>query len=418
MTETAGRGQPVTLFFSDIEGSTGLVHRMGAEGYAAVLTQHRIVLRQEIVSAGGEVVECRADEFFAAFAHPREAVAAAVAGQLALAAQKWPEDASVRVRMGLNAGVPTVSEGVYLGLDVNRTARICSAGHGGQVLVSETIRQALSVDAEFRDLGEYALAGLPRPERIFQLVTADGNVRFPPLRASAISDHRRRGLYRRRPEEPAVGEIAWQVRSHVPEVRADVRRSVAQLGSRLFTGQRAVERADRFLIRIDHERLGKRLADQRQMAAFVPTAEREAQAIHAQITAVTDAVTTRSTLVDYAAEAPTLLSNPTLVTRSQLDALRDRIFTATTALDEAITKAAAAVDPLSFKLSRTRSRGVYRSGQRYLVPYKDELGADRVRDFATRSEAHDFRQSILITQANIGRYRSGHDFLPPGTPHQ
>jgi class 3 adenylate cyclase len=233
VTEIASRGQPVTLFFSDIEGSTGLVHRLGAEAYAAVLARHRRVLTQEIVSAGGEVVECRADEFFAAFAHPREAVAAAVAGQLALAAQKWPEDGSVRVRMGLNAGVPTVSEGVYLGLDVNRTARICSAGHGGQVLVSETVREALSVDAEFRDLGQYALPGLPRPERIFQLVTADGDGRFPPLRASAITDQRRRGLWRRRPDEPALGEIAWQVRSHLAEVPADIRSSIGHLGSRL-----------------------------------------------------------------------------------------------------------------------------------------------------------------------------------------
>jgi class 3 adenylate cyclase len=401
----------VTLFFSDIEGSTGLVHQLGAEVYAAVLARHRRVLAGEIAAAGGEVVECRADEFFAVFADPREAVAAAVAGQQAVAAEKWPQDAAVRVRMGLNAGVPTVLEGAYVGVDVNRTARLCSAGHGGQVLVSRTVRDALSVDTEFRDLGEYALAGLPHAERIFQL----GGMRFPRLRASATTDHARRAPWRRRTNQPALGDIAWQVRSHVADVPPDVRSAVGQLGSRLFTGQRAIEQADGFLTRIDHARLAKRLADQRQMAAFVPTAERGAQAIQAQTTAVADAVTTRRTLVDYAAEAPTLLHNPTIVTRPQLDALRDRIATATAALDDAITRAAAAVDPLSFKLSRTRTRGVYRSGNRYLVPYTDNLGAERVRDFATRSEAHDFRQATLIAHAHTQRHSSDLSRLPPGT---
>ena len=200
------------------------------------------------------------------------------------------------------------------------------------------------------------------------------------------------------------------------DVPPDVRSAVGQLGSRLFTGQRAIKQADGFLTRIDHARLAKRLSDQRQMAAFVPTAERGAQAIQAQITAVADAVTTRRTLVDYAAEAPTLLHNPTIATGPQLDVLSDRIATATAALDDAITKAAAAVDPLTFKLSRTRSRGVYRSGNRYLVPYSDNLGADRVRDFATRSEAHDFRQATLIGHAHTMRLSSDRDRLPPQAP--
>jgi class 3 adenylate cyclase len=160
----------VTLLFTDIEGSTQLVQQLG-EGYGAFLNDHRRLLRAAVGAAGGYEVDCRADELFAAFQRANDGVAAAVAVQRNLDTRSWPEGARVRLRIGLHTGEPVVEGGDYLGLDVNRAARICSAGHGGQILLSESTRAVVGEDAEFKDLGAHSLPGLPHPERIFQLLT-------------------------------------------------------------------------------------------------------------------------------------------------------------------------------------------------------------------------------------------------------
>lgn len=388
------RVESVTLLFSDIEGSTRLVRALGEEAYWAVLRRHRGVLRRVIASHGGEEVECRADEVFAVFRGAGEAVAAAVAGQRALAAERWPPGVSVRVRMGLNAGSPVVVEGGYVGLDVNRAARICAAGHGGQVLCSQTVRDALAGEAEFRDLGAYVLAGLPQPERVFQLVVS-GHEEFPPLRVAPTEDRGRRAPPRTRERgQASLEETAWQVRSALSGVPRHLRSAVGELGGALFTGQRAVERADHLLGRIDRRRLTKRHAQQREMAAFSDAAEREAASITVQIAAVEAVDRHRQALLDLTPEAITILHQPASAEHSQVEALRTRIAATIDALDDAVTKAAAVLDPLAFKLARTRSRGVYRSGDRYIVPYIDDLGADRVRAFATRAQARDFRNAL------------------------
>ena len=161
----------VTLFFTDIEGSTRLLHELG-ERYAEVLAEHRRLLREAFLRHGGIEVDTQGDAFFVAFARAGDAVAAAREAQDALA------EGSVRVRMGLHTGEPVVTEEGYVGADVHRAARIMGAGHGGQVLLSETTARLLDSSAELRDLGEHRLKDLSGPQRLYQLGDSD----FPPLR--------------------------------------------------------------------------------------------------------------------------------------------------------------------------------------------------------------------------------------------
>ena len=162
----------VTLLFTDIEGSTRLVQQLG-DGYAAALEQHRSAVRAALAAHAGEEIDCRGDEFSIAFGDPGEALAAAEAIQQA------PVD-GVRVRIGIHTGEPIRIDGGYVGLDVHRAARICAAGHGGQVLVSQATA-GLVPGVTLRDLGEHHLRGVDEPERLHQLGAAD----FPALRADA-----------------------------------------------------------------------------------------------------------------------------------------------------------------------------------------------------------------------------------------
>jgi DNA-binding NarL/FixJ family response regulator/class 3 adenylate cyclase len=174
------QGGDVTLLFTDIEDSTGLVRRLG-DGYIDVLERYRGVVRAAIAGVNGREIDCRADELFAAFDNPADAVDAAVEVQQELAGS------DVRVRMGIHTGRPTLVEGSYFGVDVHRAARICDAGHGGQILVSATTNGALDGPYEIRDLGEHELRGLPQPERILQLAVPGLPLDFPPLRVDRDS---------------------------------------------------------------------------------------------------------------------------------------------------------------------------------------------------------------------------------------
>jgi predicted ATPase/class 3 adenylate cyclase len=173
----------VTFLFTDIEGSTGLVQALGS-GYGAVLERHQELLR-EAFGAGVEV-GTEGDSFFVAFPSATDAVAAAAKGQLALAGEAWPEGHLVRVRMGLHTGQANRGGDGYVGFDVHRAARIAAAGHGGQVLVSESTRALVSRDlpegVTIRDLGPHRLKDLTVPERIFQLVVGGLDHDFPALR--------------------------------------------------------------------------------------------------------------------------------------------------------------------------------------------------------------------------------------------
>jgi YVTN family beta-propeller protein len=178
----------VTFLFTDIEGSTRLLKEL-RERYGELRGEHDRIIRAACGEAGGQEVDTQGDAFFVAFRRARDAVAAAVAAQRALVGYPWPDGGAVRVRMGIHTGEPTVGQDRYLGLGVHRAARICSAAHGGQVLLSNTTRDLveddLPSDVGLRDLGEHALKDIDRPERLFQL-TGEGLLSdFPPPRSAA-----------------------------------------------------------------------------------------------------------------------------------------------------------------------------------------------------------------------------------------
>jgi len=161
----------VTFVFTDIEDSTALMRRLG-DRYRDVLAEHRRIVR-ETFSEHGVEIDTQGDAFFFAFPRAREAVVAAVEVQRAHAARVWPDGAVVRVRIGLHTGEPAVHEEGYLGLDVVRAARICTAAHGGHVLLSETTRallgSSLPEGVSVFPLGERHLKGLEEPERVYEL---------------------------------------------------------------------------------------------------------------------------------------------------------------------------------------------------------------------------------------------------------
>src|SRR6266487_3709298 len=175
----------VTLLFTDIEGSTRLLQQLG-ERYASVLSECRDLLRTTFSEHHGYEVDTQGDAFFVAFTRARDAVSAAVAAQRTLASHRWPEGVTVRVRMGMHTGEPHLASEGYVGLDVHRAARIMSAGHGEQVLLSQTthdlVEHALPEDVSLVDLGAHRLKDLQHPSHLFQLVIAGLPAGFPPLK--------------------------------------------------------------------------------------------------------------------------------------------------------------------------------------------------------------------------------------------
>ena len=174
----------VTFLFTDIEGSTRLVNRL-RDGYARVMSEHQKLLRAAFGGHHGEEVDAQGDSMFWVFRGAREAIAAAADSQRRLAGHEWPEGAAVRVRMGIHTREPVIAEDRYVGLDVHRAARICDAGHGGQVLLSQTTHALLEGElpegVAIRELGEAHLKDLDRPERLHQLDVAGLDTSFPPL---------------------------------------------------------------------------------------------------------------------------------------------------------------------------------------------------------------------------------------------
>jgi YVTN family beta-propeller protein len=178
----------VTFLFTDIEGSTRLLKSLGAR-YAEVLEEHQRVLRAAFEEAGGREIDTQGDAFFVAFSRAKDAAAAALAAQSGLLAHEWPEGARVRVRMGLHTAEPLVGEERYVGLGVHRAARICAAGHGGQVLLSGAtqalVEDDLPAGARLLDLGHHRLKDFDRTEHIFQLVGDGLPTDFPALKTLA-----------------------------------------------------------------------------------------------------------------------------------------------------------------------------------------------------------------------------------------
>src|SRR2546425_313968 len=190
-TESAGT---VTFLFTDIEGSTRLLRQLGDRRYSEILAEHRKILRTAITASAGQEVDTEGDGFFVAFYAAKDAVRAALTAQEALQAHAWPAGAALRVRMGLHTGVPVAAESGYVGVGVHRASRISQAGHGGQVLLSQTTADMVEGDlpngVRLRALGEYRLKDMPHRERIFQLVAPGLHVTFPAIRALSMRSSR------------------------------------------------------------------------------------------------------------------------------------------------------------------------------------------------------------------------------------
>ena len=189
----------VTFLFTDIEGSTELLKRLG-DGYAELLADQKRILRAAAEERGGREIDNQGDSFFFAFQRANEALAAAVVAQRALAEHDWPEGVEVRVRMGLHTGEPTVGDERYVGIGVHRAARIGSAAHGGQVLLSSATRELVEEEKQgvvVRELGSYRLKDIDRPEHLYQLDIEGLQTDFPPIRAEKVAPPRpirRRGI--------------------------------------------------------------------------------------------------------------------------------------------------------------------------------------------------------------------------------
>jgi predicted ATPase/class 3 adenylate cyclase/DNA-binding CsgD family transcriptional regulator len=179
----------VTLLFTDIAGSTQLLLQLG-DRYEGVLTTCRQLLRTAFQQWNGYEVDTQGDAFFVVFARATDAVSAAVAAQRSCTSHSWPEGVEVRVRMGLHTGEPERSAEGYVGLDVHLTARLLSAAHGGQILLSRTTQELvehdLPEDVSLRDLGVYHLKDFHDPKRLFQVVIAGLPADFPPLRTRDV----------------------------------------------------------------------------------------------------------------------------------------------------------------------------------------------------------------------------------------
>jgi predicted ATPase/class 3 adenylate cyclase len=190
-TRGAAPAGTVTMLFTDIEGSSDGVRTLGTDKWEAVLERHTQIIRKALTRHGGFEVRSEGDAFFVVFTSPSEALAAAAEMQRGLTTTEWPHRAAVRVRMGIHTGEvrpASVASGVdYVGFEISRAARIAAAGHGGQVLVSDTteslVRDLLAPGLTLRELGEHRFKDLARPQRLYQLVIDGLPDNFPPLRS-------------------------------------------------------------------------------------------------------------------------------------------------------------------------------------------------------------------------------------------
>jgi class 3 adenylate cyclase len=210
----------VTFVFSDIEGSTGLLKRLG-EGYTELIADHRRIVRDTFGQHEGVQIDAQGDSLFFAFARARDAVAAAVEVQRAHVEHEWPGGEPVRVRMGLHTGEPAIGEEGYFGVDVVRAARLSAIGAGGSVLLSETTRallgSSLPEGVSVHPAGERRLKDIDEPERVFELAIEGVEVTQRPapvetLPADAL-DRRAEELARRMTERINEGVLESLERS-------------------------------------------------------------------------------------------------------------------------------------------------------------------------------------------------------------
>ena len=177
----------LTFLFTDIEGSTALIQRVGEATYAQILADHHRIIRAALSGHDGTEIDTQGDSFFAVFASPRACVAAVAEIQLSLDVHPWPAEQHVRVRIGVHTGEALQTVTGLVGYDVHKAARVAAAAYGGQVLLSESaaalVHDSLPDSSSLVDLGSHRLKDLGRPEKIFQLDVPGLQNDFPPIRS-------------------------------------------------------------------------------------------------------------------------------------------------------------------------------------------------------------------------------------------
>jgi class 3 adenylate cyclase len=181
----------LTFLLTDIEGSTELVRRLG-DRYARLLADVRRVVRAAVRRAGGHVVSARGDDVFAVFERAPAALDAALAIQRSMRDGAWPEQSSVRLRIGLHRGRPTLTDTGYVGLSVHAAARLCFSAHGEQIVMSAAVREAtlqsLPEGVSLKSLGSWRFRGLPEPLVLFQADADGAPTDFPSLRSAVVDE--------------------------------------------------------------------------------------------------------------------------------------------------------------------------------------------------------------------------------------
>ena len=378
----------VTFLFADVEGSTELARQLGADWgrrRAACLETVGAAVRD----AGGTVVDAHADELFAAFGGSRPAAAAALAIHAALAAHL-----PLRVRIGLHTGEPVIESGArYVGLDVHLARRVCSAARGGQTLVSETTARLLDTadDLLLADAGPHVLAGFPRPQRLSDLrppgAPAPEQRPEPALPAEPVRQSSRGDLE----------ALAHRLRgARVADGPAN--EGLIALARSAFDAGRAVDEAQRLLDDIDRDWLERRRQERRAAGVDSPAARAAAARLSAQLAAL-DAVAARiDDLLAEAGQAADVLPQLATADAGVAAALREDLARRVGALEEASAHARAGLPADARRLTRTRHRGVYRLGERYVVVTFDEVGGERRVAFETVREARDFRTGLVAAE--------------------
>ena len=198
----------VTFLFTDIEGSTKLLERL-RDQYAVVLDEQRQVLRAAFAKWNGHEIDTQGDSIFVAFTRATDAVNSVMEAQRALSNHTWPQGVEVRVRMGLHTGEPIIARTGYVGMDVHRAARVAAAGHGGQVLLSQTTRELVYQDlpegVKLRDLGAHMLKDIRLPQQIYQLEIEGLQYDFPALKTLKTLEKQDK-----EEEPPAPGEPPYK----------------------------------------------------------------------------------------------------------------------------------------------------------------------------------------------------------------
>jgi hypothetical protein len=362
--------------FTDVERSTEQMQRLG-ERYASELAAHHRIVLEDVTAEGGQIVDRRSEEVFAVFERASGAVAAAIA------IQQHHVSRTLRVRVGLHTGEPSLSGDGYLGIDLHRAARISAAGHGGQVLVSQTTRDLAGATA--RDLGQYDLKGIPEPERIFELDVPGATRSFPPLRATPAGRKRRASA----PVRGGLRERAWSARASLPTTPEPERDAVSALVAALFRGAHADRDAVAFLARVDRKRLEARLASYRQTSITSRRSASEVRRLEHHVRLLDGLSAAREALVAVGG-------------RDDVDA--DEVVESTGRVEQLLEEARTEIGDSAEPLRRTLSRGVLRSPSgEYVVLAYDSTGVLERHRFATRGEARTFHTLVREDERGLRR---------------